>query len=372
MVCSDVAPIGGMERAAYELCSRLRERGWHLTVIARSCALPAGPDLRFVRLRSPSRPVSLALASDFLFGSLALARHHAGIVQTTNPMVCNQVDVLHAHFCEAAFRKVGISRSRRPTTAYRLNSWIASWISVLLERWCYRAGRIRSVVTVSRGLADEISRFYPGVRQRISTIPNGVDLRSFVPQADQRAPVRATMDAGDQDLVALFVGGDWHRKGLSHAIEGIAGADGWILAVLGAGDSERFAALAADHGVADRVRFIGNVADPIPYYLAADALVAPSYYEAFSLVAIEGAAAGLPLIVPRMNGTEELVENGVNGWFTERDGAAIADRLRMLHDDPDLRARMGRAARSSAARYDWERVADQFETLYAELQTTRS
>jgi len=137
--------------------------------------------------------------------------------------------------------------------------------------------------------------------------------------------------------------------------------------VLGGGDRTGFGALAAQRGVADRVRFEGNVSEPIPYYLAADALLAPSHYEAFSLVALEGAAAGLPLIVPRMNGTEELVTDGYNGWFTERDGTAIAARLRQLRDDPGLRAAMSSAARSSTEPFDWDRVADQFEAVYAQL-----
>jgi hypothetical protein len=53
LVASDVAPIGGMERVAFELCSRLLARGWRITVIARSCALPPQPGLRFVPLPSP-------------------------------------------------------------------------------------------------------------------------------------------------------------------------------------------------------------------------------------------------------------------------------------------------------------------------------
>src|SRR6516225_4171222 len=113
LVASDVAPIGGMERAAFEICSRLLDRGWQVTVIARSCSLQPGPALRFVRIPSPSRPVSLALISDFVLGSLALARHGRGIVQTNNATIANRVDVVHAHFCEAAFRAAGISRSRR-------------------------------------------------------------------------------------------------------------------------------------------------------------------------------------------------------------------------------------------------------------------
>lgn len=44
LVASDVAPIGGMERVAFELCARLLARGWAVTVVARSCALPPTRD----------------------------------------------------------------------------------------------------------------------------------------------------------------------------------------------------------------------------------------------------------------------------------------------------------------------------------------
>src|SRR5205823_4975446 len=132
VVGSDVAPVGGMERMTFELCRRLLRRGWALTVIARSCALAPEAGLTFVRLRSPSRPVSVALLADLVLGSAAVARHRAGIVQSINPIVANRVDVVHAQFCEAAFRASGISRASRPTLPYRLNSWLAGWISLLL------------------------------------------------------------------------------------------------------------------------------------------------------------------------------------------------------------------------------------------------
>jgi glycosyltransferase involved in cell wall biosynthesis len=370
LVASDVSATGGMERAAFELCARLLQRGWRLTVIARSCALPPSDRLRYVRIPAPSRPVSLALMCDFVFASLLVARVRDGIVQTNNPTIGNRVDVVHAHFCERAFRATGISRSRRASLAYRLNSALASWISVALERWSYRRGRVGRIVCVSQGLTRELVDFYPAVESLVSTIPNGVDRAKFRGTPSARDRIRTQLGAGHEDLIALFVGGDWHRKGLTCAIEGIAAAPGWSLVVLGAGDRPGFAALANDRGVADRVRFLGKVSDPVPYYLAADALLAPSHYEAFSLVALEGAAAGLPLIAPRMNGTEELISEGSNGWFTERDGDAIGARLRELRNDPALRATMGCAARTSAEPFDWERVVDRFEELYAQLGTS--
>jgi glycosyltransferase involved in cell wall biosynthesis len=368
LVSSDVAAVGGMERASFELCERLLRRGWELTVIARSCTLPAQPRLRFVRLPSPSRPVSAALASDLVLGSLALRRHRNGLVQTVNPIVANRVDVIHAHFCERAYReRVGVSRSRRADPLYRLNSWIASGIALLCERWCYREDRVRAIVAVSQGLARELVDSYPQVRDAVRTIPNGVDCAGFRSAAERRDRVRAELGVGDGELLALFVGGDWHRKGLRYAVEGVAAASGWQLAILGEGDSTGFARLAGECGAADRVIFLGKVPEPHGHYAAADALILPSHYETFSLVSLEAAAAGLPLLVTRMSGIEERVEEGVNGWFIERRGASIAARLEELRDDPARHASMREAARRSAERYDWERVVDAFEQLYAAL-----
>jgi len=366
-VASDVAPIGGMERVAFELTSRLLERGWTVTVIARSCALPRQEGLRFVRLRSPSRPVSLALLCDFVFGSIALRRHRAGIVQTNNPVLPNRVDVIHAHFCEAAYRRtVGLSRSRSTSPAHRLNSIFVSVFTMLCERWSYRPRRVRRVVCVSAGLSREISHNYPRVSQLVRVIPNGVD-PPVEPGGDRDPAVREQLGLSEDERLALFVGGDWHRKGLKYAIEGVAAAEGWWLAVVGAGNRHPFMDLAARLGVSERLIFVGAVSDPGPYYAAADAFVFPSHYEAFSMAAIEAAAAGLPLVVPRLNGTEDYVEDGVNGWFIQRDGAAIAHRLRELGRDPAARAQMGAAAARAAERFTWARILNEWESLYAEL-----
>jgi len=368
-VASDVAPIGGMERVAFELTSRLLERGWTVTVIARSCALPQHQRLRFIRLRSPSRPVSLALVCDFVFGGIALRRFGAGIVQTNNPVLPNRVDVIHAHFCEAAYReRVGLSRSRSTSLVYRLNSWLSSAITMVCERWCYRPSRVRRVVCVSAGLGREISSTYRAVAQLVRVVPNGVDGPADSDQ-DEAAAVREQLGLAGDHRLALFVGGDWHRKGLKYAIEGLAEAPDWRLAIVGSGNREPFLELASKLKVDGRLIFVGAVPNPGPYYAAADAFVFPSHYEAFSMAAIEAAAAGLPLVVPRLNGTEDYVEDGVNGWFTPRNGPEIAARLRELGRDPGARAQMGSAAARAAERFRWSQIVNEWEALYAELAT---
>jgi glycosyltransferase involved in cell wall biosynthesis len=238
-----------------------------------------------------------------------------------------------------------------------LNSWIAAGLELAAETWSYRRRRTRCVGCVSQGLAREVAELYPGVAPIVQSIANGVDLEAFAPSPSERAEHRARLGLGDEDLLALFVGGDWRRKGLREAIRGIAAAPGWQLAVLGAGNDKEFTRLARHMQAAERVHFLGR-GRPHGWYAAADALVLPSRYEAFSLVMLEAAASGLPLIVPRINGSDELVQDGVTGWFTEPDGAAIAERLQRLAADPDLHASMRQASRLAAREYDWERVVE--------------
>jgi UDP-glucose:(heptosyl)LPS alpha-1,3-glucosyltransferase len=103
-----------------------------------------------------------------------------------------------------------------------------------------------------------------------------------------------------------------------------------------------------------------------PIYARADVFVLPSSYETFSLVTFEAAAAGLPLLVTRVSGVEEILEDDVTGWGITQDGHDIANRLRLLSNDR-VRLRLGAAARTAAARYSWDRMVEQYIALYREL-----
>src|SRR3954463_13965947 len=107
-------------------------------------------------------------------------------------------------------------------------------------------------------------------------------------------------------------------------------------------------------GLTARVPLAGEVASGGAFYAAADCFVLPSEYEAFPLVSLEAAAAGLPLLIARVNGVAELLTEGVNGWFIERDATVIADRFTKLAADPGLLRSIGAAARQVAAGFDWQ------------------
>jgi UDP-glucose:(heptosyl)LPS alpha-1,3-glucosyltransferase len=365
MIAPEVGPPGGTEAQAGRLAQAMADSGWDVTVIARRCAVPG---VRWIRIRGPRRPALVAFPWFFAAASLAAIRHRGGITHSTGSVAAVRTDVSTVHFCHAAYLSGGHpSRARRRNPAHRLNAWAAERLGALAERLCYRPGRALALVAVSHGVAREIESHFPAMAPHVRVIPNGVDRDAFRPDPEARARVRADLVTADEDLLALFVGGDWARKGLAVAVEAVAKAPGWRLVVAGDGDGRGLAALAARRGVADRVLHVGPVERPGPYYAAADAFVLPTAYETFSLVSYEAAAAGLPLICTRVSGIEDILRDGETGFEVPRDAGAIAEKLTALREDPDLRMRLGAAARASTEGYDWADAATAYGRLLAEL-----
>jgi UDP-glucose:(heptosyl)LPS alpha-1,3-glucosyltransferase len=241
---------------------------------------------------------------------------------------------------------------------------IARWLSRAGERWCYRPGRLCAAVGVSRGVTEEIQQWFPALADRVATIPNGVDTEAFRPPTpDIRARIRRSLGLAPSRPTAVFVGSEWEGKGLRFAIDAIGLRPEWDLLVVGKGDRARYEKLAASHGAGDRVRFVPPTREILSLYQAADAFVLPSEYESFSLVAHEAAACGLPVLATRVSGVEDLIEDGVNGWFIRQQGSEIAKRLDILVD-PDLRSSMGAAARETSRRYSWEAMVHAYAELY--------
>jgi glycosyltransferase involved in cell wall biosynthesis len=318
LVAHDVQRIGGMERQLSTLVTGALEAGIHVTLVSRTCELPDHPRLCWVRIRGPSRPFPIAYLWFFLAAGFALLRRPCRLLHTTGAIVPNRADVCTVHLCHRAIAgQKALIRARRASPTYRLNARLSSWMSRVTERLYYRPGRVRVLVGVSRGVTAEIRRYLPAIAGHLVTVPNGVDTTVFRPSRDERERQRNRnlLLPGDEPNVALFVGSEWEGKGLLPAIEAIARLRSWRLVVVGDGDVPRFQAHAERLGAGKRVHFLGRRIDTGSFFRAADAFILPSRYETFSLVTFEAAASGLPLLVTRVSGVEEILRDGENGWF---------------------------------------------------------
>jgi len=114
------------------------------------------------------------------------------------------------------------------------------------------------------------------------------------------------------------------------------------------------------------IEWLGYVEDMPSLYRTIDAVVLPSYREGLPKVLVEGAAAGLPLVTTDVPGCREVVVDGQDGLLVPaRDPQALAEAIARLQDDPDLRARLGNAARAKAlAQFDGHIIIDRFFKVY--------
>jgi UDP-glucose:(heptosyl)LPS alpha-1,3-glucosyltransferase len=190
---------------------------------------------------------------------------------------------------------------------------------------------------------------------------NGVDGTRFSPElrARYRGSRRASLGVEPEDLLILFVGSGFARKGLGSLL--VAGSTlrtrgvPFRLVVVGAGSREGWIRRARTLGIAEYVSFTGHVRDPESFYAAADVFALPTFFDPFANATLEAMAAGLPVVTSRDNGAAEVLRPGVDGLIVDRaeNVSGLVEALASLQD-PARRAALGEAARETALKYPWE------------------
>jgi teichuronic acid biosynthesis glycosyltransferase TuaC len=147
------------------------------------------------------------------------------------------------------------------------------------------------------------------------------------------------------------------RKGVDLVIAALAQVPGATLIVTGAGpDEAKLRTLAAQYGIADRVRLLGIqpravVAD---WLAAADVMALPSASEGLANAWVEALASGTPIVVADVGGASELVQSDIAGKLVARDPDAIAQAINHLIMNPPDRDAVCR----SVDRFSWETNRD--------------
>jgi len=144
--------------------------------------------------------------------------------------------------------------------------------------------------------------------------------------------------------------------------------------IAGDGDErDSLEAQAAALGVADRVRFLGQLprGRVVELFRAADASILSSSWENFPHTVVEALAAGTPVLATAVGGVAEVVRDGENGLLVAPgDVAGLAASIRRYFEDEPLRERMRAAAAASVADYAPERVFARLEETLAAVAGT--
>jgi len=195
----------------------------------------------------------------------------------------------------------------------------------------------------------------------LATVPNAVG--PAPPPADRS---ELALEPGER--LVLAVGRLVEQKNHALAIAALAEVPKATLAIAGDGplhpELER---LAAEHGVAGRVRFLGVRPDARALMGAADVVVMPSRWEGLSLSALEALASGTPLVATDVRGLRELVTDGRDALLVPEEPEALAAALRRVLDDPELARRLAVAGRRVEGAGSDEQLVTRFLELYERL-----
>ena len=208
------------------------------------------------------------------------------------------------------------------------------------------------MLAVSAAMRDDmIDLGLPGDRIRVHY--TGVDRQRFV-RGDRAAQKAALGIAGP---MVLSLGALIPRKGHDIVLGAVAMLPGVTLVVAGTGpDRARLAALAVRLGVADRVRFLGDVAHAaLPAIIgAADVMALASASEGLANAWVEALACGTPIVVTDAGGAREVVRSPHVGRVALRDTIAFAAAIADLLADPPS----SDAVQAEAERFTWEANRD--------------
>ncbi|MFG2114158.1 glycosyltransferase family 4 protein [Streptomyces sp. NPDC048718] len=331
----------------------------------------------------------------------AETRELGRLIRTVRPAL------VHAHSAKAGLCARLAVRGRIPTV-HQPHAWsfeavtgVTAALARGWERWAAArwTARLVCVSEAERRTGEEA-----GIRAPWSVIHNGVDTRHFAPDA-RGAAARgntepgATAARGDSAHLApsgedfpgtdstgtdstgtgplvVCVGRLCRQKGqdvLLAAWPAVTEAVPGARLVL-VGDGPDAARLRAAAGSGPSVRFTGAVADPVPWYRAADLVVLPSRWEGMALAPLEAMACGRPVVLGDVAGARESLPPGHAApcLVPPGDPAALAAALGRLLARPALRHTLGREAREHVlSRFDVRRTGAAVAELYRELAGVR-
>lgn len=368
---------GGLGRHVAALAGAQVAAGHEVTVVTQAPAEPVRDThdaVRVVRV-APDGPFPYHLPS--LLTWVGALDHRIGSAAQD----LANADIVHAH--DWVVGRAGTRAARalgaplvatiHATEAGRHSGWLPDPVSAsvhLVEQWL--VDEADQVIVCSQSMAEEVRRAHGTDADRQHVVPNGIDTASYP----------TTVPVPDDLLTATprltFVGRIEWEKGVFVAVDAmpriVAEHPGAQLRIVGTGgQSSAVAARIQELGLAEHITMFGHVDERRlrQLYASSDLLVAPSSYEPFGIVALEGAAMGIPLIVGDTGGLAEFVTDDRGRRCRPNDPQHLAEQILAALRDPQATAARRDAASVALTEYTWTRIAQLTDAVYAQAHRTQ-
>jgi phosphatidylinositol alpha-mannosyltransferase len=347
---------GGVQVHVRQLAARLRDRGHEVLVLAPAESPPTEPYVRAV-----GRPIRIPYN-----GSVAPVALGPGSARRVREELRSfHPDVVHAH------------EPLTPSTSMFATLWAEAPVVGTFHAYADRAllfsaaapilrpvwDRLAARLAVSRAAAEFVELRFGGELVRI--VPNGADVDLFAGAEPADLPPGRRI---------LFVNRLDPRKGFGVMIDAFASIvaeEPEALLVVAGDGAERDAVERLAGPIRERVVMLGNVPHgELPsYHAACEVFCGPAVgRESFGIVLVEAMAAGLAVVASDIPGYREVVRHQVEGLLVPpRDPEDLAEAVVGLLRDRRRAQALGRAGRDRAARYSWDAVVAELESVYGEV-----
>ena len=364
----------GAERYCVNLTRHLQALGQQVTIIGETIDPELRDEVEFVPVKV-THTTSWAKNRSFADNAArAVAQRRFDVVHglSRTPAVdCFRVtDPLQAHWFQVYYRNPWARWIQRFNPRHRM--------LFSLEQSIYQAPWVRRIITQSRLDSQLVSEYYGVPPDKIRRVYNGVDTRVFHPgvRADAAA-VREELRLEPDTPLLVFASMDFRRKGLGPVLQALALSQHREarLVVVGNGQCDLYAALAAKLGIGGRVLFAGRRTDIQRFYGAGDLFVLPTLYEPFPNVNLEAMACGLPVLTSATAGGADIINEGQNGYCVT-DGQSVAELTERIDRHLALpavdRARMAACCWETAREMTLEKNARQTLAVLEEAALEKS
>ncbi|MBX9667938.1 MAG: glycosyltransferase family 4 protein [Candidatus Obscuribacterales bacterium] len=373
--------IGGLSRVVWALSKELANQGLEVHVVTadhpgtKEHELDGLVHVHRVKTQSDTTPDFLAWVNRLNIGLLQYA------IQLHNE---KPFDIVHAHdwmVTDAAWvmKSFGLPlvSTIHATEAGRMggiHSDMQRYVNQMEWRLTFESWKI---IVNSVHMKAELGQLFTVPEDKIHIVPNGTDPAHFNFEFDPK-PMRASF-AADHQRIVLYVGRLVNEKGVQVMLQAapmiLSHYPGTQFLVVGTGYfMDDLKAQASNLGVDHNVKFLGYVSDDdlLRLYKIADVVCIPSLYEPFGIVALEGMAANVPVVVSDVGGLRDFVEHMETGITTYAGNAqSLAWGILEVMRNPELAAHIRKKAYDKVQNvYNWKSIAQATYDVYRSVLDT--
>jgi glycosyltransferase involved in cell wall biosynthesis len=369
--------VGGLARHVYYLSKALAKIGIEVTVI--TLEFPGAPWSETIDNVNVER-VRVEIGNPNFLSWVFLFNH---FMEKRFALLKRSIDIIHGHDWLVALASIATKHFTNKPLVFTYHSTERGRVGTLstsdsftidsIEWWCgYEASKI---IVTSKSMLNEITNTFKIPNDKISIIPNGIDISEFNIQVNP-FEIKRNIGIGEDKKLVLFVGRITSQKGVTYLIQAVPKilsshpdarfvivGDGWELGTI--------KNMIYSMGLGEYVKTLGFLPDHTVKSLmkAADVMVVPSIYEPFGIVALEAMASGTPLVASDVGGLSELVEHGKTGLkIYPANPDSIAWGINTILSNPQWARTMAQNALAIVKeKYSWEAIAAKTAELYRKL-----